>query len=502
MPLQIINSFATWILKKRIHQMELFLKYPHEVQEELLFSLIKTAENTQIGKKYDFSSVKNYTTFSERVPIASYEELEPLIELTRKGEQNVFWHSNIKWFAKSSGTTNAKSKFIPVSAEALENCHYKASKDLLCLFLNNNEDSQLFTGKSLRLGGSKQLYEDNNTFFGDLSAILIDNMPIWAEFSSTPSSKISLMGDWETKLPAIINETVNENVTSLAGVPSWMLVLLQKALETTGKSNLLEVWPNAEVYFHGGVSFEPYKEQYKKLFPKDSFKYYEIYNASEGFFAIQDQNGSDELLLMLDYGIFYEFIPMDTFGTFNQRVIRLNQVELNKNYAVVITTNSGLWRYLIGDTIRFTSLNPYRIKVTGRTKHHINVFGEELMVENTDTALAKTCKTFNCEVVDYTVAPIFMKDKEKGAHEWIIEFKNAPEDIVKFSQALDENIQAVNSDYEAKRYNNMTLNPLVLNVARENLFYDWLKQQDKLGGQHKVPRLSNERTYLENLLQL
>jgi hypothetical protein len=502
MPLQIINSFATWILKKRIHQMELFLKYPHEVQEELLFSLIKTAENTQIGKKYDFSSVKNYTTFSERVPVSSYEDLEPLIELTRKGEQNVFWPSTIKWFAKSSGTTNAKSKFIPVSAEALENCHYKASKDLLCLFLNNNEDSQLFTGKSLRLGGSKQLYEDNNTFFGDLSAILIDNMPIWAEFSSTPSSKISLMGDWETKLPAIINETVNENVTSLAGVPSWMLVLLQKALETTGKSNLLEVWPNAEVYFHGGVSFEPYKEQYKKLFPKDSFKYYEIYNASEGFFAIQDQNGSDELLLMLDYGIFYEFIPMDTFGTLNQRVIRLNQVELNKNYAVVITTNSGLWRYLIGDTIRFTSLNPYRIKVTGRTKHHINVFGEELMVENTDTALAKTCKTFNCEVVDYTVAPIFMKDKEKGAHEWIIEFKNAPEDIVKFSQALDENIQAVNSDYEAKRYNNMTLNPLVLNVARENLFYDWLKQQDKLGGQHKIPRLSNERTYLEQLLQL
>ena len=482
--------------------MELFLKYPHEVQEELLFSLIKSAEATQIGKKYDFGSVKNYTAFSERVPIASYEELEPLIELTRKGEQNVFWHSNIKWFAKSSGTTNAKSKFIPVSAEALENCHYKASKDLLCLFLNNNEDSQLFTGKSLRLGGSKQLYEDNNTFFGDLSAILIDNMPIWAEFSSTPSSKISLMGDWETKLPAIINETVNENVTSLAGVPSWMLVLLQKALETTGKSNLLEVWPNAEVYFHGGVSFEPYKEQYKKLFPKDSFKYYEIYNASEGFFAIQDQNGSDELLLMLDYGIFYEFIPMDTFGTLNQRVIRLNQVELHKNYALVITTNSGLWRYLIGDTIRFTSLNPYRIKVTGRTKHHINVFGEELMVENTDTALTKTCKAFHCEMIDYTVAPIFMKDKEKGAHEWIIEFKNPPEDIAKFSQALDENIQAVNSDYEAKRYNNMTLNPLVLNVARENLFYDWLKQQDKLGGQHKVPRLSNERTYLESLLKL
>ncbi|WP_324070304.1 MAG: GH3 auxin-responsive promoter family protein [Flavobacterium sp.] len=502
MPLQIINSFATWILKKRIHQMELFLKYPHEVQDELLFSLIKSAENTQIGRKYDFSSMKNYTTFSERIPVSTYEELEPLIELTRKGEQNVFWNSNIKWFAKSSGTTNAKSKFIPVSSEALENCHYKASKDLLCLFLNNNEDSQLFTGKSLRLGGSKQLYEDNNTFFGDLSAILIDNMPIWAEFSSTPSSKISLMGDWETKLPAIINETMNENVTSLAGVPSWMMVLLQKTLETTGKSNLLELWPNAEVYFHGGVSFEPYKEQYKKLFPKDSFKYYEIYNASEGFFAIQDQNDSDELLLMLDYGIFYEFIPMDTFGTLNQRVIRLNQVELHKNYALVITTNSGLWRYLIGDTIRFTSLSPYRIKVTGRTKHHINVFGEELMVENTDAAVAKTCKEFNCEIVDYTVAPIFMTNQQKGAHEWIIEFKTKPNSIENFRKALDENLQSVNSDYEAKRYNNMTLNPLVLNIARENLFYDWLKQEDKLGGQHKVPRLSNERTYLENLLKL
>ena len=502
MPLQIINSVATWILKKRIHQMELFLKYPHEVQEELLFNLIKSAENTQTGRKYDFSSMKNYTSFSERIPVSTYEDLEPLIERTRQGEQNVFWNSNIKWFAKSSGTTNAKSKFIPVSSEALENCHYKASKDLLCLYLNNNEDSQMFTGKSLRLGGSKQLYEDNNTFFGDLSAILIDNMPIWAEFSSTPSSKISLMGDWETKLPAIINETINENVTSLAGVPSWMMVLLQKTLETTGKSNLLELWPNAEVYFHGGVNFDPYREQYKKLFPKDNFKYYEIYNASEGFFAIQDQNNSNELLLMLDYGIFYEFIPMETFGTLNQRVIRLNEVELNKNYALVITTNSGLWRYLIGDTIRFTSLSPYRIKVTGRTKHHINVFGEELMVENTDTALTKTCTEFNCEITDYTVAPIFMSDKQKGAHEWIIEFKNKPDNIENFRKALDENLQSVNSDYEAKRYNNMTLNPLVLHVARENLFYDWLKQQDKLGGQNKVPRLSNERNYLESLLSL
>ena len=498
----LINSIASWLLKKRIHQMELFLKYPNEVQEELLHSLLRAAEQTEIGKNYDFSSVKNYKTFAERVPVSTYEELEPLIEKTRKGEQNVFWNTPIKWFVKSSGTTNAKSKFIPVSSEALENCHYKASKDLLCLYLNNNEDSQLFTGKSLRLGGSKQLYENNNTFFGDLSAILIDNMPIWAEFSSTPSNKVSLMGDWETKLPAIINETINENVTSLAGVPSWMLVLLNKTLETKGKENLLEIWPNTEVYFHGGVNFEPYREQYKKLFPKESFKYYEIYNASEGFFAIQDQNNSNELLLMLDYGIFYEFIPMDTFGTINQKVIPLSEVELFKNYALVITTNSGLWRYMIGDTIRFTSLNPYRIMVSGRTKHHINVFGEELMVENTDKAIAKTCSKLNCEVIDYTVAPIFMNGKEKGAHEWIIEFKTYPDSIENFSKCLDSNLQQLNSDYEAKRHNNMTLNPLVINVARSGLFYDWLKENDKLGGQHKVPRLSNDRKYLDELLKL
>ena len=499
MPIPLINSIASWVLKQRIHQIELFLKYPHEVQEELMMNLIRSSEETVIGQKYDFGSIKSYQTFAERVPIATYEDLEPMIELTRKGAQNVFWNTPIKWFAKSSGTTNAKSKFIPVSSEALEDCHYKGSKDLLCMYLNNNENSEMFLGKSLRLGGSSQIYENNNTYFGDLSAILIENMPIWAEFSSTPSSKISLMSEWETKLTAIINETRNENVTSFAGVPSWMLVLLNRIMTETGKENLMELWPNLEVYFHGGVSFEPYRDQYKKILPENNFKYYEIYNASEGFFAIQDLNYSNDLLLMLDYGIFYEFIPMDTFGTENQKVIRLSDVELFKNYAVVITTNAGLWRYLIGDTIRFTSLSPYRIRVTGRTKHHINVFGEELMVENTDMALAKTCSDIHCEVKDYTVAPIFMKDKEKGAHEWMIEFKKQPDDIRLFQKTLDENLQSLNSDYEAKRYNNMTLNPLVVNVARENLFYDWLKENNKLGGQHKIPRLSNERDYLEQL---
>jgi hypothetical protein len=502
MPLPIINSIASWVLKQRIHQIELFLKYPNEVQEELLMNLLRTAENTVVGRHYDFSSIKSYRTFAERIPISTYEDVEPFIEQTRQGEQNILWSTPIKWFAKSSGTTNAKSKFIPVSNEALENCHYKGSKDLLCLYLNNNEDSQLFIGKSLRLGGSSQIYEDNNTFFGDLSAILIENMPIWAEFSSTPSSRVSLMSEWETKIKAIIEESKNENVTSFAGVPSWMLVLMNKVLEDTGKSNLMEIWPNLEVYFHGGVSFEPYREQYKKILPSNNFKYYEIYNASEGFFAIQDLNNSSDLLLMLDYGIFYEFIPMTVFGTTNEKALSLSEVALNTNYAILITTNAGLWRYLVGDTIRFTSLNPYRIRVTGRTKHHINVFGEELMVENTDQAISKTCQITNTEVVDYTVAPIFMEGKEKGAHEWMIEFKNKPENLQDFQKILDETLQSLNSDYEAKRYNNMTLNPLVINVARANLFYDWLKEQDKLGGQHKIPRLSNSRDYLEQLKKM
>ena len=502
MPLPIINSIASWVLKQRIHQIELFLKYPNEVQEELLMNLIRASENTVVGKQYEFASIKSYNTFADRIPISTYEDVEPFIEQTRQGEQNILWSTPIKWFAKSSGTTNAKSKFIPVSNEALEDCHYKGSKDLLCLYLNNNEDSQMFIGKSLRLGGSSQIYENNNTFFGDLSAILIENMPIWAEFSSTPSSRVSLMSEWETKITAIIEESRNENVTSFAGVPSWMLVLMNKVLEETGKGNLLEIWPNLEVYFHGGVSFEPYREQYKKILPSSSFKYYEIYNASEGFFAIQDLNNSSDLLLMLDYGIFYEFIPMSVFGTSEEKAIRLYDVEIDVNYAILISTNAGLWRYLVGDTVRFTSLSPFRIRVTGRTKHHINVFGEELMVENTDRAISKASQLTNSEVVDYTVAPIFMQGKEKGAHEWMIEFKSKPSNINEFQKILDETLQSLNSDYEAKRHNNMTLNPLVINVARPNLFYDWLKEQDKLGGQHKIPRLSNKRDYLEQLKNL
>jgi hypothetical protein len=502
MPIPIVNSIASWFLKKRFHQIELFLKYPNEVQEELLFSLLKIAKDTEIGKQYDFNSIKTYKEFNERIPIVNYETMQPLIERSRQGESNIFWPSAIKWFAKSSGTTNAKSKFIPVSTESLEDCHYAASKDLLCMYLNNNEGSQLFTGKSLRLGGSKELYKENGTVFGDLSAILIDNMPFWAEYSSTPSSRVSLMSAWETKMQAIVDETINENVTSLAGVPSWMLVLLNNVLETTGKDSLFDIWPNLEVYFHGGVSFNPYIEQYRAILPKKDFKYYEIYNASEGFFAIQDQNYSGDLLLMLDYGIFYEFIPMDVYGTEAQKAIPLSDVKLNTNYAVVITTNAGLWRYKIGDTIRFVSLSPHRIKVSGRTKHHINAFGEELIIENAEDALKNVCKRTSAEIVDYTAAPIFMNGKEKGAHEWIIEFKKPPENMSYFEKLFDNALKSLNSDYEAKRYNNITLNKPKIHCGRPQLFYDWLKENDKLGGQHKVPRLSNSRDYVDDLLRL
>lgn len=502
MPIPLVNSIASWFLKKRIHQMELFLKYPHDVQNELLLKLVQRARFTEIGKLYNFSGIRNYEDFARNVPLSCYEGSQPNIERGRRGESNIFWPSQIKWFAQSSGTTNARSKYIPVSPESLEECHYAASKDLLCMYLNNNPEAQLFTGKSLRLGGSKKLYESNGTSYGDLSAILIDNMPFWAEFSSTPGNEVSLMSDWETKMQAIVDETINENVTSLAGVPSWMLVLLNNVLDSTKGKTIFDIWPNLEVYFHGGVSFDPYRDQYKKLLPLNDFLYYEIYNASEGFFAIQDQNDSSELLLMLDYGIFYEFIPMETYNTPDEKIIPLSAVEKGKNYALVITTNAGLWRYKVGDTVRFTSINPYRIRVTGRTKHHINAFGEELIIENAEQALKKAAAITNSEIVDYTAAPIFMDGKSKGAHEWIIEFKVKPTNAQIFNQVLDESLMEINSDYEAKRFNNITLNAPKIHIAREKLFYDWLKAKNKLGGQHKVPRLSNTREYVDELLSL
>jgi hypothetical protein len=502
MALPFVNSIISWFLKKRVHQIELFLKYPIDVQEELLLKLVVTAKRTEFGEEHDFSSIKNYKDFTNKVPIQRYESIEPLIERCRKGEQNLFWATPIKWFAKSSGTTNAKSKFIPVSDEALEYCHIKAGKDMLCLYINNNEETQLFTGKGLRLGGSSEIYKDNNSYFGDLSAIITGNLPFWVDYSSAPSQEVALMAEWETKMEAIIDETIDENITSLIGVPSWMLVLLNRVLERTGKDNILEVWPNLEVYFHGGVNFNPYREQYKKLIPKKGFQYYETYNASEGFFAIQDDNGSKELLLMLDYGIFYEFIPMTSYKGESSIAISLSEVKKNIDYALIITTNSGLWRYLIGDTIRFTSLDPYRIKITGRTKHHINVFGEELIIENAEDALRLACEKTKANIKEYTVGPIFMEGNKNGGHQWVIEFEKKPKSMDYFTEILDNALKSINSDYEAKRYNSMALAMPKIHVAREGLFYDWLKKKGKLGGQHKIPRLSNSRDFVEELLEL
>ena len=503
MPIPLFNSVASWFLKKRIHQIELFMKYPNEVQQELLYSLINTASKTEVGLMSDFSSIKNYEDFKNRLPIVNYEDICEQIERCRMGEQNIFWPTSIKWFAKSSGTSNAKSKFIPISTESLEDCHYKAGKDLLSIYYNNNENAQILAGKCLRLGGSNELYQNTKSYFGDLSAIIIDNLPFWAELGSTPGYKVSLMPEWEAKMEAIIDETLNEKVTSLAGVPSWMLVLLQNVLRKTKKTSINEVWPFVEVYFHGGVSFRPYREQFEKLFSGSELNFFETYNASEGFFGIQDRNNSNELLLMLDYGIFYEFIPMDKIKSEeNQVIIPLCEVELDKNYAMVITTNAGLWRYKIGDTIKFTCLNPYRIQITGRTKVHINVFGEELMIENAEVAMSKTANELGLEIIDYTAGPIFMGQNKKGGHQWIVEFRKNPKKIDEFELLLDQNLKNVNSDYEAKRYKDITLSVPKITIAKKDLFYNWMASKNKLGGQNKVPRLSNSREILKELLEM
>ena len=501
MPFSFINTVASWMLKKRIHQIELFEKYPLDVQNEELKKLIQISKNTEFGKQYEFSSIDNYKTFAERVPSFTYEEYFPIINKTINGNQNIFWPEKIKWFAQSSGTTNSKSKFIPVSNSSLDNCHFKGGKDMLCLYLNNNENSNMFLGKSLRLGGSRKIYENNDHYFGDLSAILIDNLPVWAELISTPNNEISLMDKWDEKIAAIIKGTLQEDVRSLAGVPSWMLTLLNKLLETTGKKYIDEIWKNLEVYFHGGVSFKPYRSEFNNIISNKKFKYYEVYNASEGFFAIQDQNESDELLLMLDYGIFYEFIEIDNTNK-SEKIINLSDVKVGVNYALLITTNSGLWRYKIGDTIVFTNLKPFRIKVSGRTKHFINTFGEEVIIENVEKSLEIALKKYNCTIKDFTVAPLYMKNGKKGKHEWMIEFIKEPNSLDEFMKEIDFQIQNNNSDYKAKRFKNITLDRPRLIKARKNLFYDWLKKKKKLGGQNKVPRLLNERSFIEELIEM
>ena len=486
-----------------MHQIDLFRKYPSDVQQDTLFRLLQTAVSTEYGKKYRFTEIQSVSDFQKKVPLKNYEEVRDDINRLRNGENNIFWPGEIKWFAKSSGTTSDKSKFIPVSMDSLEDCHFKGGKDTLLIFTNNHPDTRIFSGKSLTLGGSHQISNFNtNSYFGDLSAILIENLPFWAHFIRTPSQEVALMNEWEKKLDSITKQTVKENVTTIAGVPSWNLVLIKYILDFTGKNNLLEVWPNLELFIHGGVSFTPYRGQFKKLIPSQKMNYLEVYNASEGFFAIQDDPDTDDMLLMLDYGIFYEFIPVSEIHAPDPTVLSINEVSTNTQYALVISTNGGLWRYLIGDTIVFTSTFPHKIKISGRTKHFMNAFGEEVIIDNAENALRIANEKTGAVISEYTAAPVYMGDEAKGAHEWLIEFEVEPPDLDYFTSMLDNALCSLNSDYEAKRYKNITLLIPLVRSIRKGSFYTWLSRKGKLGGQNKVPRLSNDRKVLEELLEL
>lgn len=498
MPL--LNSIISWVNVKRLHQIELFMKYPYGVQQEVFGKLIEQALRTTWGVQFGFDSINSIGDYQERVPISTYEDVKPYINRLRDGEQNLLWPTEIKWFAKSSGTTTDKSKFIPVSNEAMEDCHFRAGKDVIAIYTKQKPESSILKGKALTLGGSSDINNlSNQSYYGDLSAVLIENLPFWAQFIRTPPSEIALIPDFEEKLDRITRSTINENVTSIAGVPSWNLVLLRAILDFTGKSNILEVWPNLELFTHGGVSFSPYRESFKKLIPSEEMSYLETYNASEGFFAIQDDLERDDMLLMLDLGIFYEFIPLEHLNEPHPPIYTVEDVAMGVNYAIIISTNSGLWRYVIGDTVVFTSLHPHRIKISGRTKYFINTFGEEVILENAENALMIACKETGAIIKEYTAGPVFMSSQSKGGHEWMIEFDTPPGNLDQFTRVLDRTLQSINSDYEAKRYKNLTLRlPKVVSL-KPGTFYFWMQKRGKLGGQNKIPRLSNDRKYLDEL---
>jgi len=498
MPL--LNSIISWVNVKRLHQIELFMKYPFDVQQEVFSKLIEQAMRTTWGVQYGYDSISSIKEYQKRVPISTYDDVKPYINRVREGEQNLLWPSEIKWFAKSSGTTSDKSKFIPVSNEAMEDCHFRAGKDVIAIYTKQKPDSAVLKGKTLTLGGSAEVNNlSNQSYYGDLSAVLIENLPFWAQFLRTPTSEIALIPDFEEKLDRITRYTISENVTSIAGVPSWNLVLLRAVLDFTGKDNILDVWPNLEVFTHGGVSFTPYRETFKKLIPSDKMNYLETYNASEGFFGIQDDLARDDMLLMLDFGVFYEFIPLDHLDEPNPPIYTIGDVALGVNYVMVITTNSGLWRYMIGDTVIFTSLTPHRIKISGRTKSFINAFGEEVIMENAEKALMFACKETGAVIKEYTAGPVFMSEDSKGGHEWLIEFEILPGSLDRFTEVLDDALKSINSDYEAKRFKNLTLTlPKVVSLE-PGTFYKWMQKRGKLGGQNKIPRLANDRKYLDEL---
>jgi hypothetical protein len=500
--MKLISPTISKLVRLRYSRIEEWMSNPITAQREILQDLVTHGQHTAFGRKYNFKSLFTIKTFKEAVPIHEYDDIKPWIEKLMHGEQNQLWDSPVNWFAKSSGTTSDKSKFIPVTEENLEDCHYQAGKDVLTLYYHFNPESNLLTGKGLVIGGSHQVSQLNEElFFGDLSAVLMQNMPMWGHWIRTPELAIALLDEWEKKIESLAQSTIIENVTSVSGVPTWTQVLIKRILEITGKNNMQEVWPNLELYMHGGVSFTPYKQSFKKLLG-DGIRYMEMYNASEGFFAAQDNLDEEGMLLFLSHGIFYEFMPVEEYGKADAKTIGLNKVELGKQYALVISTNSGLWRYLVGDTIQFTSLFPFRIKVTGRLKHFINAFGEEVIVENADAAIALASERTGACVKDYTAAPIYFSEQSNGAHEWLIEFEKQPENLEQFVYELDSSLKNLNSDYEAKRQKNIALRMPVVHVLRQGIFNSWLKQKGKLGGQHKVPRLSNDRRYIDDILQM
>lgn len=497
-----IPSVIKWINTKRLSQIDLFRKYPAETQQEVLSRLISASRETTWGREHGYASVRNQGQFCKNVPIQSYEELVPLIERLRAGEKNLLWPGEVKWFAKSSGTTSTKSKFIPITRESLEETHYRGTRDCLVLYTSLNSATRIFLGKGLTLGGSHQINSfSNNSLYGDLSAILIENAPGYADLIRTPPARIALIKDFEEKMMMITEKTADMNITSISGVPSWNLVLIRHILKTTGRDNLHQVWPNLEVFFHGGVSFAPYREQYRKLLPDPKMNFMETYNASEGFFGIQDDLNDSSLLLMLDYGIYYEFIPPEQIDSANPHTLTIGEVEKGVSYAVIISTDGGLWRYALGDTVEFTSLFPHKIKITGRTKHFINAFGEELIIDNAEKALEKACLGTEAHITEYTAGPIYMGSETRGSHEWVIEFEREPVDLDHFVEILDTTLKAVNSDYEAKRYKDLTLSKPVVRVVPQGTFYQWFRDRDKLGGQNKMPRLANNREFVESVLK-
>ncbi len=503
--MNIVNSVAKWWLKKRIHEIRHFQESPLDVQQNMLSYLLSHAQKTAFGKKYDFKSIKNVRQFQERVPVNDYQDLYPYLERQLKGEDNVLWPSHIKWYAKSSGTTSSKSKLIPVSQEALRNCHYRGGRDMIALYARNYPDTKIFTGKNLSIGGGQANdFSDRSAAYytGNISAIIMQNLPVWAQFSRTPDLRTTMDNNWEQKIETIARITSKQRVASMAGSPMWLLLLLQHMFEKHNVRYIQDLWPDMEVFFHGGVSFSPYRPQFEQIDRNNRLRYMNIYNATEGFFGLQDLTDNEAMLLLLNYGIFYEFIPAEEAESSNPTIVDLSGVEAGKNYSMVISTNSGLWRYKIGDTLKFVSTRPFRFTISGRTKHCINVFGEDLFIEHAEKALAEACDKTGAMLENYTAAPRYYSRGNKGCHEWVIEFNQPPKDVDEFTTLLDKSLQSVSDDYAAKRQANMAIERPIVHHVAPGTFYTWLKKKGKLGGQYKVPRLSNKREYIEEILSI